>query len=921
VISALSEIKPIAPLPHVYLLPTKFEVAAKQLAGDSKAPILELVPFTECFYQWHETDAHFLTYAIEYQGKIEPGPRCSKTLISKIRQHGADCIVTMMVIDIDNPDHKSWGPTKEIRDYARGNFLNKLQEVAATFPLAWEWTLLYFTRNGVRLVYVLDKYLTLEDSEQKHQWLCQQFVQRGIGADLNVSDWTRCYRLPNVIREKEKTWESDYNEILLQEANRIDAIHMPSAPKLTKTNEYGEIKVYDTDMPDRDEAKALCWFKDQNSSALLQTDWYKKAKKQLRGRECFDCLFSHKPIAESGQRNSTLHKYVGQAISLLFYIPGTEPQHIFGLFIEPVEQLSPDNDTADWFVVLWDHILRLWAKEEAKNQAVNAVEIAKVEEGQDQFGRIMSGMDKWVTDPRFKGGTDHERLAYAMRRLIVSCGKGFYIMGDNGHYDPIQLNKDQLIPYILIKGMDSVLEIRKMTDGGETYVSVAELLNNYSTQVKEIKAVAQIDGAFIQDMDTPNATLVIPSYRRNPNIVPEYNADVDQWLKLLFEDNYELGCKWLSWALAWDEGTICALSLEGRAGSGKKMLVEGLKECLELPAAAGAEDLVGDYQYGLLNSPFLVVNEGWPTKSASKHPADSFRQLVSADPIRCNTKFGQPVMARNPVRIVFTANNLDVVKQLSGNRDLSPEDREALSIRLLHFRIGNGASDWLRMQGGTKLTAKPGQRWIGGDAGEQSDFVIAKHFMWLYANRKGPVGSRLLVEGNNDQDVMFDMRTQSGSSPIVIEAMIHLIDKKRTMNGDEGVAVVDGELYMCTADVLSYHRNELADMSRDKLDLQKIGKVFKSVAVEVPIKGFILKGKESAGPKRWYKIDCELLLRVAERDGWKSTTLAKLVKEQKERANGTYLPTAVSSENLERAKTSPRIIDFGLATRGLSSAT
>ena len=45
------------------------------------------------------------------------------------------------------------------------------------------------------------------------------------------------------------------------------------------------------------------------------------------------------------------------------------------------------------------------------------------------------------------------------------------------------------------------------------------------------------------------------------------------------------------------------------------------------------------------------------------------------------------------------------------------------------------AQKWFESQV-TTLTEQPGKRWIRGDGGQLSDFVVAKHFLWLYEHRK-----------------------------------------------------------------------------------------------------------------------------------------------------------------------------------------
>lgn len=260
-----------------------------------------------------------------------------------------------------------------------------------------------------------------------------------------------------------------------------------------------------------------------------------------------------------------------------------------------------------------------------------------------------------------------------------------------------------------------------------------------------------------------------------------------------------------------------------------------------------------------------------------------------------NRKFMAPVYANSAVRIIFTANNTDVIHALTGNRNLSPEDRNALGIRLMHMDVGDSGSHWLRSHGGVKFTGTPGKRWIRGDSGEESSYIIARHFLWLHKNRHGPTGLRFLVEGNARHEIMFEMRTQSGSTPLVIETIIQLIEQPQMK---QGCTIWEGKLYVLTEAILNYFRDNLSTNTRERLTARVIGSVMKSLVIREQANPFTLPNRKNHGRRRWHEVDCRLLLDVAQRDGWKCAKLEQLIQEQDARANGTYAPPP-SAEELE----------------------
>lgn len=892
-------------LPPVAVMDNKYYVGANDIAAEG-AQLLTILPFEEAFETPFHSDAHFVPYLTVNTG-FDRFPRMNKPVLGKMRAIGCDIQTTMLVLDYDNPGHKPWH-SDDTKYGSWGFFLRQLSDMADNWPVAWQWTLLYGTKNGARLVYVLDNPVPVDVAEGHHIWLCNQFTERGINVPIECCDWTHLFRLPWVTRDNVLTWEESYAEVHRQYEQRLEVAKLGVGvrPK-GGTQEYGTIHEITNEKPSDDcEQDYLTTV--GPGGRRHHSEFWKIARKKLQNRDCFPCIFDNVELAKEGSRSSTIMSYVGQATTLLCRMPACTPEHIYALFFSAVKQLEPAPDTPDWTEFLWYTVCRCYAREMAKIEIEVKKAEAKAQAAMSALEMITAGMRKWCNHPALNDDRPEVVLAWVSQHLIVSTGRNFMIIKPDGTYDPMQVTMTQLIPRLNIMGMNAVIQTQMQTEnGGLRPVPVQQIINDHCTIVSNIRAMPEIEGAFIEEIDAPTAQIVIPAYHRSQSMAAQYNPDVDSWLHKLFGDNYELGIKWIGWALAWDEGPICALSIAGKAGSGKKMLAQGLCECLRLPKMATTEDLVGSYQYGLFQSPFLVVNEGWPTSINGMHPADKFRQLVSGDIGKIVKKYQDPVDLKSPVRIIFTANNLDVVKMLAANKDLSPDDREALSIRLFHLSISEEAADWLKLKGGTALTGRPGARWISGDGGEPSDFIVAKHFMFLYQNRKKPVGARFLVEGNHAQQIMFDMRTGSGNTPLVIETIIRLLEAPTR---HKGVTIEDGELYILHDTILTFFREEIAPNTRQNLSSTTITNVLRGL-VKAECKSAIVLSKTRAdlGRKYWQNLDARLLLQVAQRDGMTSAKLEALVAEQDLRASGIIVANATKTH--ETPTVAANILQFG----------
>lgn len=859
-------------LPFISVAATKFYEGANDLRAQGY-PALDILPFEKAFESAYQTDAHFFQYEVMGTA-LARWPRINKRgpMLRLLREKGADVVATTLVLEFDNPGHADTPPGQVGRDL-QGAWLAQLSKISEDWPTAWQWALCYFTRAGSRLVYVLTEPIPVDKVEVFHIGLCQQFRKHGMFPDMRCSDWSRCFRLPFVKRDGVATWEQDYAaEFLPQYNQRLDSKTLVAAETTREAQEYGQIKMLTNPQP-------------KDGEAITPPGLWKEAKRRLVGRDCFKCIFEHMPIAEKGNRDNTIMRYVGQAVGLLIRVHGCTPEGIYSLFYSAVEQLEPDRDTKDWKAILWSCVTRVWALEQAKWDVELAIEEKKRADVKSALTNIGYGMRKWCKAMELFDDNDAVIERWVSQHLIISTGKTFLMMGPDGYYISTQIQYNQIIAAINMSHLKDLIPTQRQTsNGGVQEISIQTIINNYCTISTHIRTMPEIEGAFIEHIDTPNAQVVIPAYCRSKNLQPEYNADVDTWLQKLFGDQYDLGKKWIGWALAWDEGPICALSMSGAAGVGKKMLAQGLCETLQLPKMASTSDL-SDVSYKLVQSPFLVVDEGWPKQRSGRHVADTFRSFVSGDIGSVRRLYEAPVDIKSPVRFLFTANNLDVVKMLSEGRDLSPDDQRALSIRLLHVDISAQAEEWLRLRGGYIHTAG----WIEGDSGKPSQYVVARHFLWLHQERKGPVGARFLVEGNNAQNIMFDMRTRSGNSPIFFETIIRLFNSQSTRHDMryEGIAVEDGEIYVTYDCVLTFFREELKHLTNDHLTPRAVTNGLVGLMKAAP-KLKVLKTKNKLGKKMWYCLDTVLLLRVATINGMDTAKLEQLVEEQNARLEGRF---------------------------------
>jgi hypothetical protein len=789
-----------------------------------------------------DTDAHMVTYRLNSMDSSDI-PRLNKICLREVRKKSIEVITDLLVYDWDTPGHKPWSG-KDFEEWHRS--LPK-----TIIPLY-----AYGTKQGARIIFKLADAVPVEIAETLHLHYLALFRSYGLCLDESCSDWTRLFRLPYVTRDGEKTWEKDYSKIIYNKNAPPLPVVLPSVSNTTFSG-------------------SSC------NPPATEGDWLKFVRRQLKGRECFDLIWGG-VIPEKGKRDDTLISCIGQAVSLLFGKMNTTPEQVYELFL-PVLKLFGEDE--DWKKSAWSKVQRTWAAEQAKADAAGGQKL----DATVLLESIRIGMSKWATVP-----TDPaDWVPWVLRRLLVAHQFAIYVMTPSGFYSTLPLSKETLIAYIRNSPLGILMPTTKPSaKEGTVDVTAQSLINEYATICTLCEKVPGTDGESggkISGLDSPQAKLILPAFRRS-KLTPAYNEDVDEWMHKLLGTHYDIGCKWVAYSLAWDDtpGEICGLSLQGPQGIGKKLFAEGLAECLEHPAIASGVNLTGPWQYGMENTPYYLVDEGWETTLVGKGAPDAFREAIAGASRDLNRKHMPTISLRVPARILFTANNREVVKRLSANRDLSVEDRDALAIRLIHLDLDDAANKWLIEKGGKKLT----QGWIRGSAGEDSQFTVAKHFLWLYSVRhRWAKGSRFLVEGTKDQAIMEDMRTQSGRSPLVYEALLRMIEGR---GGRPGMCWEDGHLYVLVSEVLDYCRSEFP---HEKVQSQAIAQVLRGAALFADPNPFVLKNRKEQGRKRWHSLDLKFLQKVAERDGWDTQKLDEMIK-------GTYDDTMpAASENVKQLST------------------
>lgn len=138
----------------------------------------------------HDTDAHAVAYHVPGE---EVSPRLNGESLSYLVSSGAEPMLSVVFVDVDNPGHDPWtgGPSGDAACAGLAALLARAPTGAGG----------YTTRAGARLVWRLREPLPARRATAFLDALIRYLVSIGIPADSACKDWTRLYRLPYVVRD------------------------------------------------------------------------------------------------------------------------------------------------------------------------------------------------------------------------------------------------------------------------------------------------------------------------------------------------------------------------------------------------------------------------------------------------------------------------------------------------------------------------------------------------------------------------------------------------------------------------------------------------------------------------------------------------------------------------------------------------
>lgn len=751
----------------------------------------------EALTKQYETDAHFVQY---YCPGNDNAPRINKPAIGwfELNQPGEKPELQVVGIDLDFPDHGesgfSWHNTDSWPDFM-AKWYEKVVEARRTIPeLAHAGV--YCTRGGMRFIWPLAE--TRQVGVDLGESYITQFVDylqtNGLDCD-RLTDWTRMFRLPFVVRDGvAQKFPANFDNM-----RPLDW----AAPEPLASNGPSAIgEAAREDMPDP-----------HTLSKPRLSDLT-----PFKGQDYYDTLRNANPLSSAGARHVEVLKIAGSIVSIKNTNDPLVPFQLMLPSIQKTIEMSPDRRpplSEVWDVCLW---------------------VCRVHDGTKQ----MQQQEQQTLLDRCADAMHCERHEVRQRLILTTKeGTNYYVFNERTLDYESPTGNQQMLLALLQNNCPRLSGVS--LDGVKT--GVPDLLKDYSTAVDKVVLSYSKQRT---EFDAKNNTVYEAIARIDKTLVPVYDAEIDGWLRALFNDRAEECLDWLATFLDFDRAT-CALYVHGPPSIGKGMLASGIAR-LWNTVPTPYKELSGDFQGSLKDCPLIVADEKVPEDPFRENDSSVFRQIIGNGRIKVNAKYKAKANLEGFPRVLITANNADALRIREA---LEKTDIAAIQRRIGYVKTTEAPREYIEQLAHSRGMAAQEytQAWVKGGG-------IAQHILWLHKNREVKPGDRFMVEGWPSK-LTEDMSIKFGSAPLIGKFIGRVILNKMRIRA---VIYGDGEIWANT------------DYMRDSWN-QVMGKTSNvpgdnalMTALKVLSDGNSERRRAASGdnPRYYWQIEPERIARIAE---------------------------------------------------------
>lgn len=319
--------------------------------------------------------------------------------------------------------------------------------------------------------------------------------------------------------------------------------------------------------------------------------------------------------------------------------------------------------------------------------------------------------------------------AELLKRWILQKDGSVWILSESGDYVGPFSKEDAraAVTQYLSRAPVRIIEI---TRNGHRLRPIVDIVCERGTVLNNIVSDLTAERTYFDTKTLEIREAILPVR----DLTPEFNPEIDQWLKLLGGQQYLKLLDWLSCAPDLNK-LLCAIYFDGAPSSGKTMFAHGVAKLWTDGPPAEIKEVLGNFNDELVRCPLILADEEIPTIYHQSVTA-SLRSMLSTTSRTLKRKYRPTSELRGAIRLVLAANNEFLLKS---NDVASSQDLEAIAQRFLYIYVGQEAADFL-----ATIPREVKEQWI--------ESGIARHALYLAKNHKieNP-GRRFYVEGDVSQ--------------------------------------------------------------------------------------------------------------------------------------------------------------------------
>lgn len=303
------------------------------------------------------------------------------------------------------------------------------------------------------------------------------------------------------------------------------------------------------------------------------------------------------------------------------------------------------------------------------------------------------------------------------RRWIIQRGSSYYCfvgLPTPRYLGPFSKDEIRLVAHVLLSPAIALgLKMDELSATGENKQRpIADIVDDYGSIAEKIIASMVNQVSYYH---AESRTLVEAPCPFRP-LVPQFDQEIDTWLRIFAGDRYHYLYQWLSWLTRIDL-PCSALYLDGPPGCGKSLLAKGISRIWTVNGPTTLAQALGTFNQSLMYCPIIFADEATPKDLQGRARTAEIRELIQIESQPLRRKNLPDSTLHGCGRLVIAANNLSLLEGEEGK--LTANDVQAIVERFTHIKVNFSSR--------TYLEQVDTRDWVSGDR-------IAQHVLWIIAN-------------------------------------------------------------------------------------------------------------------------------------------------------------------------------------------